>query len=103
MPIVRKRNSFKPKVETSAVMICTTRLPTYRARKPNCVINFPCEKASADQLGSETFSSEDADVVAYDWARYFGYGPLENLNDPADDVVIYDWPQFYGNRPLNTK
>ena len=63
----------------------------------NYGIIFPFEQAGADQLGSGTFSSDD--VVAYDWARYFGYGPLKNLKDPGD-VVAYDWPQLFGNGPL---
>ncbi len=72
----------------------------------NYVANFPCEEASADQHGSGTISSDDAfvgmdpdDVVAYDWARFFGNGPLENLKD-ADDVMAYDWARFFGNGPL---
>jgi hypothetical protein len=72
----------------------------------NYAANFPCEEASADQHGSGTISSDDAivgmdpdDVVAYDWARFFGNRPLENLND-ADDLVAYDWARFFGYEPL---
>jgi hypothetical protein len=40
------------------------------------------------------------DVAAYDWAGYFGYGPLENLSDYAVDVAAYDWAGYFGYGPL---
>jgi hypothetical protein len=67
----------------------------------NYVANFPCEEASANQLGSETFSSEVAfvgmdpdDVMAYRWnAIARGYEKLGLLNDNMDsgDVNAFRW------------
>ena len=67
----------------------------------NHVINFPCEEVSSDQLGSGTFSSEDAfvgmdpeDVMAYRWnAIAQGYEKLGLLNANMDpgDVKAYRW------------
>jgi hypothetical protein len=66
----------------------------------NFSINFPCEEAVADQLSSGTFSSEDADVMAYRLARFYEKNTQLNNQMNPDDVVAYDWPQFYGNGPL---
>ncbi len=72
----------------------------------NYVTNFQCEEASADQLGSGTFSSEGAyvrtdpgDVTIYRLARFYENGLLDNLKDPGD-VVAYRWARFYENNGL---